>query len=107
MITIHNIKTEQIDQLVSLFNEYRIFYGKKGDIPSAKLFLSERIKNKESVIYVALDESNKMVGFVNLYPLFSSVNMGRIWLLNDLFVDINSRGMGLSLIHISEPTRPY
>ena len=37
-----------------------------------------------------------MVGFVQLYPIFSSTRMKKLWLLNDLFVDENHRGKGIS-----------
>ncbi|MCA9102209.1 MAG: GNAT family N-acetyltransferase [Planctomycetales bacterium] len=40
------------------------------------------------------------VGFVQLYPLFSSVSMQRIWLLNDLYVSESARrtGVGTALL---------
>lgn len=37
-----------------------------------------------------------MVGFVQLFPIFSSTRMKRYWLLNDLFVNQNYRGKGFS-----------
>jgi GNAT superfamily N-acetyltransferase len=36
----------------------------------------------------------KMIGFTQLYPIFSSVGMKRAWLLNDLFVTEDARGSG-------------
>ena len=35
------------------------------------------------------------VGFAQLYPSFSSVSAGRVWILNDLFVTESARGMGI------------
>ena len=80
---------------LSLFDEYRVFYKKSSDLAGAKKFLSERMTNNESMIYVAEIEGN-LVGFVQLYPLFSSTNMKRIWLLNDLYVNETHRGKGIS-----------
>ena len=56
-----------------------------------------RIKNDESVIYVCELEDQTLVGFVQLYPYFSSTNLRRLWLLNDLFVHPKHRGKGISV----------
>lgn len=37
-----------------------------------------------------------MLGFVQLYPLFSSVFASRKWILNDLFVAERSRRLGVA-----------
>jgi ribosomal protein S18 acetylase RimI-like enzyme len=87
--TIHDIS-----QLAILFNAYRLFYEKESDITGAEQFLHERIRNKESVIYIAFDNDNTIAGFVQLYPLFSSTRMKRLWLLNDLYVNATCRGKG-------------
>ncbi len=86
---------EDIGQLSELFDQYRIFYHKDSDIPGAEKFLTERIENRDSEIFVA-EHEGKLVGFVQLYPLFSSTRMKRYWLLNDLFVNENDRGKGFS-----------
>ena len=72
-----------------------MFYRKESNLEGAKGFLIERILKKESVIFVALLEE-KLVGFTQLYPLFSSTNMMPIWLLNDLFVAKEHRGKQIS-----------
>lgn len=84
-----------VQQLAELFDQYRIFYHKDSDIPAAEKFLTERIENNDSEIFVAENEE-RLVGFVQLYPLFSSTRMKRYWLLNDLYVNENSRGKGFS-----------
>jgi GNAT superfamily N-acetyltransferase len=86
-----------LDDVAILFNQYRIFYGKKTDLKQAQAFLKERLTNNDSEIFVCFDGENKMVGFVQLYPLFSSTRMKRLWLLNDLFVHKNHRGKGFSV----------
>ncbi len=89
-----------IEPAAKLFNEYRVFYKKGSDIEGAKKFLSERIKNDESVIFIAMSDNNEAMGFTQLYPLFSSTNMKKLWLLNDLFVNSEFRktGVGEALI---------
>jgi len=97
--TIRAATLEDIELLASLFDAYRVWYNREADIEGAKQFLSERIKNKESKIFVC-DLGGKLVGFTQLYPLFSSTRMKRVWLLNDLYVDPNHRGEGVSLLLI-------
>ncbi|MFL0354460.1 N-acetyltransferase family protein [Xanthomarina sp. GH4-25] len=93
-MTIIKAHIEHLDQLTPLFDGYRVFYEQPSDLKAAKHFLFERLKNKDSLIYIAYIE-NKAIGFTQLYPLFSSVSMEAIYLLNDLFVDENYRGKGI------------
>jgi ribosomal protein S18 acetylase RimI-like enzyme len=37
-----------------------------------------------------------IAGFVQLYPMFSSVRTARTWILNDLYVDPSSRRAGIA-----------
>lgn len=92
---------QDLPQLAELFDQYRIFYHKESDIPAAENFLKDRIQNKDSEIFVAENE-NKLVGFVQLYPIFSSTRMKRYWLLNDLYVNKHYRGKGFSKELIEE-----
>jgi GNAT superfamily N-acetyltransferase len=86
---------QDLSQLAKLFDQYRVFYHKESDILSAENFLKERIEKQDSEIYVAESEG-VLIGFVQLYPLFSSTRMKKYWLLNDLFVNENHRGKGFS-----------
>lgn len=90
-----------IDQLSILFNEYLIFYKKPSNLEKAKTFLTERIQNNDSEIYVDMQD-NQLTGFVQLYPLFSSTRMCRLWLLNDLYVNPTFRGKQISIALINE-----
>lgn len=87
--------SDDCSELSILFDEYRVFYHKESDAKNAEIFLKERIQNKDSEIYVA-EFDGKLVGFVQLYPLFSSTRMKKYWLLNDLYVNDNFRGKGFS-----------
>jgi ribosomal protein S18 acetylase RimI-like enzyme len=95
------VTIQDLPQLAELFDQYRIFYHKDSNIPAAENFLKERIENKDSEIFVAESEG-ELVGFVQLYPLFSSTRMKRYWLLNDLYVNKNYRGNGFSKELIEE-----
>lgn len=94
---IREARLEDIDQLSNLFDGYRVFYRKESDVESAKAFLTERLKHTDSEIFVAENTQHKLTGFVQLYPLFSSTRMKKLWLLNDLFVDSDVRGQGVSV----------
>ncbi|MEM0991483.1 MAG: GNAT family N-acetyltransferase [Bacteroidota bacterium] len=96
-MTIRAAKLEDLPQLAQLFEAYRIFYRKKPNLAAAKQFLSKRIQEKDSEIYVAASDEGDLAGFVQLYPLFSSTRMKRVWLLNDLFVQSTFRGKGVSI----------
>jgi len=86
---------DDVNTVVELFDQYRIFYRQASDKEGARQFLSRRLNYHESIIYL-VEVDNKEVGFVQLYPIFSSVRMKRVWLLNDLFVAPAYRGKGLS-----------
>lgn len=84
-----------LEVLVPLFAAYRVFYGQPDDNPKAREFLDARIRNEESVIFLARVD-DKAVGFTQLYPCFSSVRASRTWLLNDLYVDESARRKGVA-----------
>ena len=92
---------EYLNQLVDLFDAYRVFYEKASDKEGALAFLAERIQKKDSVIFLAFIE-NEAAGFIQLYPLFSSTQMKRMWLLNDLYTSSQYRGKGVGTALMEE-----
>lgn len=99
MIQVRRATIEQLDELVPLFDGYRQFYKQASDLPGARRFLGERLLHGESVVLMAYLDG-RAVGFTQLYPLFSSVSMERLWVLNDLFVlpELRGQGVGEALI---------
>jgi ribosomal protein S18 acetylase RimI-like enzyme len=83
-----------------LFNKYRVFYKQLPDIEVAKKFIQERLDNNESVIFVALDDTSRPLGFTQLYPKYSSMRVIKNWILNDLYVeqDFRESGIGTALL---------
>ena len=81
------------DRVAPLFDAYRQFYKQKSDLSAARTFIAHRLKRDESVIFLALNGEDA-VGFVQLYPCFSSTVMKRMWILNDLFVVPEARRGG-------------
>jgi len=92
---------KDLKQLAVLFNAYRVFYRKDADVKAAEKFLKERLNNGDSEIFVCVNDENKLLAFVQLYPLFSSTKMKKLWLLNDLYVHQQFRGQGLSTMLIN------
>ncbi|KEK25095.1 GNAT family N-acetyltransferase [Bacillus gaemokensis] len=90
---IYEATIADLDGLAAVFNNYRVFYKQESNVEEAKVFLRNRIEQKESVIFVAV-EDGQYLGFTQLYPSFSSVSMKELWILNDLFVQANKRGAG-------------
>ena len=50
----------------------------------AKTFLAERFKNNESIILLAIGPDHAVLGFVQLFPGFSSGAAARILILNEV-----------------------
>ncbi|WP_419708386.1 GNAT family N-acetyltransferase [Pseudomonas sp. NFX224] len=83
---------EHLDLLTPLFVKYREFYGSLPYPDSSRAFLEKRLRRKESVIYLALaDNDDKLMGFCQLYPSFSSLSLKRVWILNDIYVAEDAR----------------
>ena len=96
----HSIKVikaqeENLENITPLFDKYMVFYKKPSNIIVHKQYLKERIQNKEAVIFLAIDSTEKAVGFALNYYSFSSVSLGRTLILNDLYVDKNYRNQGI------------
>ncbi|MCZ4320198.1 GNAT family N-acetyltransferase [Aequorivita viscosa] len=84
-----------LEQLVPLFNGYRVFYKQASNFEAAREFLKDRFAKQDSVIFLCLDSSENGLGFTQLYPSFSSVSMQRVYILNDLFVTSEARKQGV------------
>jgi len=85
---------DDIRLVAPLFDAYRVFYKAPSDPHGAFAFLHERWSRRESALFIAFDDGVP-VGFVHLYPLFLSVAMRSLWLLNDLYVHPGSRKAGV------------
>lgn len=103
MITIRVANIEDIEQLAVLFDEFRQFYAQTSDIDGAKNFLKERMQNNESIIFVAQNE-DKLIGFIQMYPTFSSVSMMKDMIMNDLYVfpEFRKKGIGKALLETAK-----
>ena len=103
MINIRRATIADMEQLVVLFDEYRQFYSQLSDTARARAFLTERIEKNQSIIFVA-EDINRLVGFIQMYPTFSSVSMQADMIMNDLYVfpDSRKKGTGKELLEMAK-----
>ena len=87
------------EALAPLFDAYRQFFTGGNDIERSQAFLRERLENDECVVFLARTDAAP-IGFVQLYPLWSSWYCARIWFLSDLYVAEHARrgGAGKALV---------
>lgn len=92
---------EHQETVAQLFNQYRQFYTMPSDLYSANKFIENRLKNQDSLLYIAQHYNKPYIGsnvttsgFVQIFPSFSSVAMKPIWIINDLYVTQESRRTG-------------
>jgi len=97
MITLHDRQAvlSDLDDLALLFNDFREFQGKTGDLAGARQFLLDRFSHGESVVFVA-HADGVPVGFAQLYPSFSFTALARVFILNDLYVRDAGRRQGVA-----------
>ncbi|MGY4676583.1 GNAT family N-acetyltransferase [Pasteurella sp. P03HT] len=81
-------KAEQwnLDSLHPLFEQYRLACGMAENPDRTLAFLTNRIRFGESIFFIALDEKQHALGFIQLYPRLSSLQLQRYWQLTDIFV---------------------
>ena len=101
-VTIRRATVGDAEGIAKLFDDYRLFFGEPSDLPLAQDFIADRLHHTDSVIFSAQTPKERCVGFAQLYPSFSSVSAGRVWILNDLFVTESARGMGIGTKLLSE-----
>lgn len=94
-MNIYQAQAQDVDTVLPLYLAYRRFYEVEERAQQARDFILKRLQLNESVIFFA-EVDGKAVGFTQLYPLFCSLEMKRIWLLYDLFVDESARQHGVA-----------
>ena len=87
-----------IDKIASLFDAYRGFYGQPSNLAQSRAFIAERIARDESVIFYSQEQGGETLGFVQMFPTFSSIDAHRTWLLGDLFTTPAARGKGVGTL---------
>jgi GNAT superfamily N-acetyltransferase len=94
LLNVRQATIADLSTLVPLFDAYRQFYEQPSDLIGAQRFLSDRFEHQQSTILLAYVGS-QAVGFVQLFPSFSSTMLARTFVLNDFFVSFVARGRGV------------
>lgn len=95
MMNFYKATESDLEGVVDLFNAYRMFYNQPANSVATHSFIENRMREKNSVIFVAKNQTD-YIGFVQLYPTFSSISMKKAWILNDLYVVDAARRRGIA-----------
>jgi hypothetical protein len=74
-----------LEPLSLLFDQYRQQLHQASDYRACHAFLNHRLAENDSMIFVSFKE-DEMMGFIQLYPSFSSLRLAPVWYLEDVFV---------------------
>ncbi|MGX9462466.1 GNAT family N-acetyltransferase [Shewanella sp. A14] len=74
-----------LEPLTLLFDQYRQQLLQPSDYQACHRFLTCRLDENDSIIFVSIRDE-EMVGFVQLYPSYSSLLLAPVWYLEDMFV---------------------
>jgi ribosomal protein S18 acetylase RimI-like enzyme len=98
--TVRRARPADAGTIAPLFDAYRQFYGLPSDLALCRGYLAERLERDESVVLLATNPGGIAIGFVQMYPGFSSLAAARTYVLYDLFVDpaARQRGVGRCLM---------
>ena len=58
-VIIRRATIDDIEQIAKLFDDYRVFFEQISDLPTAKEFLSNRLRNLESIIFCAYNNNGR------------------------------------------------
>lgn len=94
-MTVSAASANDLVDLVRLFAGYLRFYQVPREESDIADFLGERLQRGDAQLFIARDAQGVAQGFVQLYPLFSSLALEPAWLLSDLYVDEASRRAGV------------
>ena len=99
-IKIINLTYDFIDEFAVLMDEYRVFYGKQSNFNESKQYVSHLLKDKKVIFLMAITGDKRSIGFCTLFQSYSSVQVKKIFILNDLYVHKNHRhhGYGTKLL---------
>jgi hypothetical protein len=81
MGSVREARRHDLPALARLFDEYRKFYELPGDLDTATLYLEARLTAHDSVLLVATDEREQLLGFTQLYPTWCSLLAAPVYVL--------------------------
>lgn len=85
---------QHLEHLVPLVDAYRQFYKQPSNPEAVREYVRERLEHNQCVVFMAY-EGDQALGFTLLYHHWSTVALGHVWLLNDLFTIPQARRSGV------------
>ena len=91
---------QNIQELAPMLDQFRQLYGKNPEISACEAYLEKRLSKEESIIFIASSDS-ETYGYIQLYPMFSTVLLQKLWMLSDLFIkpEFRKNGYAMQLIN--------
>ncbi|MCE9679501.1 GNAT family N-acetyltransferase [Shewanella sp. AS1] len=86
---------EDLAPLAELFDEYRQSLGQPREFVKCYEFIQARLAENDSVILIA-KQVNQLIGFIQLYPSYSSRLLMPIWFFDDIYVVEKYRKLGIA-----------
>ena len=83
-----------MEALLPLVRGYREFYGRSHDAQGERSYITMLLTEGRSVVFIAWD--GRAVGFVQLFPSYSTTALAPSLILEDLFVASDARGGGVA-----------
>ena len=102
---ISEVGPQDVDEVVGLFAAYLVFYGVQCDRDAVHDYLAARVRARQSLVLCARARGGSLVGFVQVYPGFSSLSLAAVWTLNDLYVAPSARCTGVGRLLVREVCR--
>ena len=96
-LTFRQATIQDLPKIVPIFDSYREYFGQQKDPVMMEQFLFDKFEHFESFIFIA-QLQGEVVGFAQLYPVFSSLTLQRVWLLKDFFIEEEFRGGGVGTL---------
>ncbi|MEB8143328.1 GNAT family N-acetyltransferase [Mammaliicoccus sciuri] len=90
-MNIRRLQLNEIEQVVSVFDDYRVHFGHQSDIKTTYEFIYRNVSREDTVIFIA-EANEQVIGFVQLYKMLSSMKMSNLLIINDLFLTADARG---------------
>ena len=93
-MSIHIATASDLEDVASLFNDYRIFYQQVDNLQACRDFIRDNLHQHKSKIFLLRDATASALAFCQIYPATCSVAMRPYYYLSDLYVRPEARKAG-------------
>ncbi|ODP96952.1 hypothetical protein BGL48_15370 [Salinivibrio sp. SS3] len=100
MLHIAKAELNDLDALTVLFDQYQRWLAIRPPLSQTRAFTEQRLCEQDTCILMAYHQSS-LVGFVHLTPLYSLARARRGLIINDLYVQPDSRRQGIARALVS------